>query len=273
MENLWKKIRSPLIFNSLFVRVYFYFGIMLSLTSVMIGIIFMKLYEQNSIKSYRNDIEKEMVEIVDRTEEFIKNNENNLSVASYQEVLDSIFSGDIYILSNPNAEHPMNTRFANVKNNDNLIKSDFEEILAKVFRGESVYQIDYMKTYRSKVLIIGEAVYHDEEVVGAVLIRYYLTQQQEIIDRGLQMILISVIVALLIAMVISISFARSISRPISQIRTAAVEMTGGNYEFRTRIDREDEIGELADSMDVLANRLAEIEVKRQEMEQMRMDFC
>ena len=88
-----------------------------------------------------------------------------------------------------------------------------------------------MKTYRSKVLIIGEAVYHDEEVVGAVLIRYYLTQQQEIIDRGLQMILISVIVALLIAMVISISFARSISRPISQIRTAAVEMTGGNYEF------------------------------------------
>ena len=82
MENLWKKIRSPLIFNSLFVRVYFYFGIMLSLTSVMIGIIFMKLYEQNSIKSYRNDIEKEMVEIVDRTEEFIKNNENNLSVAS-----------------------------------------------------------------------------------------------------------------------------------------------------------------------------------------------
>ena len=272
IENLWKKIRSPLIFNSLFVRVYFYFGIMLSLTSVMIGIIFMKLYEQNSIKSYRNDIEKEMVEIVDRTEEFIKNNENNLSVASYQEVLDSIFSGDIYILSNPNAEHPMNTRFANVKNNDNLIKSDFEEILAKVFRGESVYQIDYMKTYRSKVLIIGEAVYHDEEVVGAVLIRYYLTQQQEIIDRGLQMILISVIVALLIAMVISISFARSISRPISQIRTAAVEMTGGNYEFRTRIDREDEIGELADSMDVLANRLAEIEVKRQEMEQMRMDF-
>lgn len=272
MKTLWKRIKSPLIFNSLFVRVYFYFGIMLSLTAVMIGIIFMRLYEQNSIKSYRNDVEKEMVEIVDRTEEFIKNNENSQVVASYQEVLDSIFRGDIYILSNPNAEHPMDTRFANVKNIDNLIKSDFEEILKQVFRGESIYQVDYMKTYRSKVLIIGEAVYNKKEVVGAVLIRYYLTQQQEIIDRGLQMILISVIVALLIAMVISISFARNISKPISHIRTAAVEMTGGNYEFRTKIDREDEIGELADSIDVLAKRLAEIEIERQGMEQMRMDF-
>lgn len=273
MMRFFKKVKSPLIFKSLFLRVYFYFGIMLSLTSVMIGIIFMKLYEKNSIQSYQQDIEKEIAAIVDRTEEFIKNDEGAEIVASYQEVLETTFSGDIYILSNQNAQHPMDTRFANVKNNDNLIKSDFEDILMQVFGGESVHKIDYMKTYRSKVLIIGEPVYgRGREIVGAVLIRYYLTQLQELVNKGLQMILVSVVIALLIAMVLSIVFARNISRPISQIRSAALELTDGNYEFRTKIERHDEIGELAESMDVLAGRLAEIEVERHNMEQMRLDF-
>lgn len=273
MMKFFKNRKSPLIFKSLFLRVYFYFGIMLSLTAVLIGIIFMKLYEQNSTRSYRQDIEKEIAAIVERTEEFIKNDEDVEIAASYQEVLETTFSGDIYILSNQDAKQPMNTRFANVKNNDNLIKSDFEDILKQVFSGKSVYKTDYMKTYRSKVLIIGEPVYgNGGEAAGAVLIRYYLTQQQEIVDRGLQMILVSVVIALLIAMVISIMFARNISRPISHIRSAALELTDGNYGFRTKIERYDEIGELAESMDVLAGRLAEIEVERRSMEQMRLDF-
>lgn len=272
-EEFVKQLKNLLIFKSLFVRIYFYFGVMLSLTAIMIGIIFMKLYEKNSIQSYRRDIEKEIIDVVERTEEFAKNNEDDEIVASYQEVLEAAFSGDTYILSNPNAKHPMNTRFANVKNNDNLIKSDFESILNRVFSGESVYEINYMKTYRSKVLIIGEPVYGEgNEVIGAVLIRYYLTQQQAIINQGLQMILISVLAAIFIAMVISTIFARDISKPISHIRTAALEMTDGNYKFQTKIDRYDEIGELADSMDVLARRLAEIETERENMEQMRLDF-
>jgi signal transduction histidine kinase len=273
MKNWKKKIKSPLIFRSLFVRVYFYFGVMLSLTAVMIGIIFMKLYEQNSIQSYRNEIEQEIRDVVERTEEFIKNDEDNEIVGSYQEVLEVLLQGDIYILSNPDADTPMPTRFANVKDNDNLIKSDFEDILQQVFDGEQVYEINYMKTYRSKVLILGEPVHGQTgKVVGAVLIRYYLTQQQEIIDRGLRMIVISVVAALLIAMVLSVIFARNISVPISSIRTAAVELTEGNYEFRTKLERHDEIGELADSVNVLAGRLGEIEQERQNMEQMRLDF-
>ncbi len=272
-KSWWRNFKSHLIFKNLFLRVYFYFGIMLSLTAVMIGTIFMRLYEQNSLQRYRADIEGEIDEVVDRTEEFIRNQEAYDIAASYQEVLESLLRGDIYILSNPSAEHPMDARFANVKNIDNLIKSDFEEILDRVFRGEIVYEVNYMRTYRNNVLILGKPVYgQGREVVGAVLIRYYLTQQQDIVNRGLRMILISVILSLLIAMVISIIFARNISRPISAIRKAAVELTNGNYEFRTKVERLDEIGELAGSVNILAGRLGEIEQERKNMEQMRMDF-
>jgi len=258
--------------KSLFLRLYIYFGVVMSLSAMLIGIIFMKLYEQSSQESYRQDIEKEIVNVVERTEEFVKNNENDDNVASYLEILE-ILNGDIYILSNPYAEHPMDTRFANVPDIHNLSQNDFGDILQRVFRGESVYNVDYMRTYQSRVLILGEPIYGTGgEVIGGVLIRYYLTQQAELIDQGFNMILISVAVSLVISMLLAIIFAGNISNPISSIRSAAMELTEGNYECRTKIDRQDEIGELAKSMDVLAGRLGEIEQERENMEQMRLDF-
>jgi len=272
MGKWLKKLRNPRIFKSLFLQVYIYFGVVMALTAIMIGIIFMRLYERNSLESYRQDIEKEITNVVDRTEEFVKNNEDGENVASYLEIIE-IFNGDIYILSNPNAEHPMDTRFANVKSVDNLSKKDFGDILNRVFSGQSVYEVEYMRTYRSRVLIIGEPVHGQKnEVIGGVLIRYYLTQQTEIIDTGFRMIVVSVVISLVISMILAILFAGNISHPISHIRRVAMELTEGNYEYRTEIDREDEIGELAESMDVLAGRLGEIEHERENMEQMRMDF-
>jgi len=76
----------------------------------------------------------------------------------------------------------------------------------------------------------------------------------------------------MISFVIAIPFARNLSQPITSMRSTALELAAGNYEAETGIVRPDEIGELATTIDFLADKLAENEIERKNMEQMRMDF-
>ena len=59
---------------------------------------------------------------------------------------------------------------------------------------------------------------------------------------------------------------RVFTRPITKLQKVALSLAGGNYETRTAISRYDEIGSLAHSMDILAERL---EIARERDNQLR----
>lgn len=59
--------------------------------------------------------------------------------------------------------------------------------------------------------------------------------------------------------------SRYITRPIRRLGQIAVEVAAGDYEKRADYDREDEIGELADSFDKMTDRLVE-QMKEKELE-------
>jgi len=79
-------------------------------------------------------------------------------------------------------------------------------------------------------------------------------------------------VALFISFIIAIVFAKGLSNPISKMRITALELANGKYQSKTDINRQDEIGDLARSIDILADELAENEIERQNRDQMRIDF-
>ena len=81
------------------------------------------------------------------------------------------------------------------------------------------------------------------------------------------MIFMSGMVALMISFVIAIPFARNLAQPITSMRSTALELAAGNYEAETGIVRYDEIGELATTIDFLADKLAENEIERKNLDQ------
>jgi signal transduction histidine kinase len=56
------------------------------------------------------------------------------------------------------------------------------------------------------------------------------------------------------------------------MRVAAAQYAQGNYEYRANIHRRDEIGELAEALDNLSDKLTQSEAARKSLEQSRMDF-
>jgi signal transduction histidine kinase len=88
----------------------------------------------------------------------------------------------------------------------------------------------------------------------------------------LYLLVLSSAVALAISFVIIIIFATELSMPISRMRVTALELASGNYHSKTGISRDDEIGDLAKTVDILSEKLLENDIQRKNLEQMRLDF-
>jgi signal transduction histidine kinase len=110
------------------------------------------------------------------------------------------------------------------------------------------------------------------EVVGAVLIISMVDDQTVVIQKSLYMIVLSSVVALGISFIIIIIFATELSMPISRMRVTALELAAGNYHIKTGIKREDELGDLAKTVDILSEKLLENDIERKKLDQMRLDF-
>jgi len=75
-----------------------------------------------------------------------------------------------------------------------------------------------------------------------------------------------------LALILSVYFSRQLVRPIIKIKESALILAAGQYAHKTGIKRKDELGSLAESMDVLSDKLVEAEEFREATEQNRRDF-
>jgi signal transduction histidine kinase len=64
----------------------------------------------------------------------------------------------------------------------------------------------------------------------------------------------------------------TISRPLKKIDRAAIEIGMGNYSRRVQIETADEFGDLANTINTLADKLDKIETDRNRIEQVRVEF-
>ncbi|MDF2951474.1 MAG: integral rane sensor signal transduction histidine kinase [Anaerocolumna sp.] len=265
-----KKVR---IRNRLFFEVYINYAIMLTMFAVLVGLIFMNLYETAIMNDYRYKLEKQALSIAKRMQQAIINDEEE-SYLEYLVILGELDTEvpDVYTISNPNASRPMNQSMENVVLDDVELPQDCIEVIDAAFLNEAQYRSDYYETFGGVSAIVGSPINVNGEVVGAVLLISQVQGQDEIINSSMHLIFLSAIVALFISFIIAALFANGISAPISKMRRIAHDLADGKYECKTEITRKDEIGDLARTIDVLADELADNEKERQNREQMRVDF-
>ncbi|MBO7632902.1 MAG: HAMP domain-containing protein, partial [Lachnospiraceae bacterium] len=143
----------------------------------------------------------------------------------------------------------------------------------KAFEGSEDIDTFYSEIHKSTAMVAAVPILGEgREVCGAILIVQSLKEMDETIKSSISMILFSSLLALVLSALIATWMAKLITDPIKNMQVMAREMTEGNYECKTGIDRKDEIGDMARSIDKLSDRLKENEVERRNLEQMRLDF-
>lgn len=145
-------------------------------------------------------------------------------------------------------------------------------LVKDVFRGETSFSEGFSNLAGTPTLTVGAPIYQGEKVVGALLLNDAVSGIRRAQEQGQQVLLFSVSAALLVSTLLSALLSHSFTRPISLMNEAAQRLTEGDYSARTNIERRDEIGGLARSIDALSLRLKEAQEENRHQEQLRLDF-
>jgi signal transduction histidine kinase len=248
---------------------------MLLVTAVLICLIFMKLYGDMTMKNIKLQMEDRANRLSTRASEYIISGKDGY--LDELSIISEVNQWDIWTISNPYALNPMRVSMETGDTYENFTTQEeyapYVESINKAFQGQNDQQERDDKVYEQTIITVASPIRGvDGEVVGAILIVSKVGDQNELIERSLYMIVMSSVVALGIAFIIVIIFATELSLPISRMRTTALELAAGNYKAKTGIKRDDELGDLAKTVDILSEKLLENDIERKKLDQMRLDF-
>jgi two-component system phosphate regulon sensor histidine kinase PhoR len=99
-----------------------------------------------------------------------------------------------------------------------------------------------------------------------------LTELQAAIDHIRFLILIVCLAALVVVVGLSIFVSRTITKPINKTARAVKEIQAGNLEMRVKVKSKDEVGQLADAINSMVERLSQDMVQLRKLEKVRSQF-
>ena len=258
-------------YNRLFIRTYTSFAAVITVFALLLGVLYMRMYEEATVENYEQQLTKKAQAISKRCSTYFLDNQS-YEWWSYLMMLSELEGTEIWSISNPNATYPLSLTMATNLDADTLTQ-EYVEVAQIAFNNLVEIRTQFSSYHECDIVTVGVPVQGiNGEVAGAILLISPVETQKEVVNSSWYMIFMSGMVALMVSFVIAIPFARSLTQPITSMRSTAMELAAGNYEAETGIVRFDEIGELATTIDFLADKLAENEIERKNMEQMRMDF-
>ena len=155
------------------------------------------------------------------------------------------------------------------------MSEEAKQFIYKVFEGEG-YEVcgeSFSSLLGEEYMSVGVPVYTIKgEVTGAVLVHTPESEMMEEIGSGMFILLISIVLAFLIGLFISVMISRTIAKPLKRINNAALLISEGDYTVKTNVKGNDEIGELAHTMDEMGEKLHRAEIESDKLQQMRQDF-
>ncbi|WP_235829575.1 sensor histidine kinase [Clostridium nigeriense] len=236
-----------------------------SITSAFLILIGM-LFSTWINKEYHNDknqrISKYIKIIEESTTEFLsKNNEigfedlkNTMKIIKVSVGMDSIIidsQGYVYAVSDEDLSYLKYTKVDIPSSDMEMLKSG--KIVEKEFTN------NLNKQYKSYY----NPLFNNNSFNGIIIL--IEGDKEADISSLYTMIWITVLSAVILSSIVAYYFAQKILiKPLSEINNAAKKLAKGEVEKRVYIDSEDEIGELADSFNIMAESLEKVDTVRRE---------
>jgi len=118
-------------------------------------------------------------------------------------------------------------------------------------------RICHSEVRKPKTMVINVPLERGSKVIGNVRLAASLYEAQRAAARTRRIILATLVVTSLIAGAVSMRLAGSIAEPISHMNVMARKMASGDLHQRVQVSGQDEVAELAESLNVMADRLHE----------------
>ncbi|MGC7872551.1 ATP-binding protein [Desulfosporosinus sp. SYSU MS00001] len=131
-----------------------------------------------------------------------------------------------------------------------------ERVIQDVLQGQESTSESFSSLYHEATITIGVPIFnHEHKVIGTVLLHTPVTGVTSVLDKAVSILAVSLLAALLLAAALGVMYSILFTRPLKAMNRTALEITKGNYQAKTGIKRGDEIGQLGNSLDLLAKEL------------------
>lgn len=268
--------------NSIAKKLVLYFAIVLLLFSLVVGGFFIFLFTYQTVQINRRTLLERAEGIAQTLSGFLSGggplsagmSHNHGGVGAYLNLLDEIAMNEIWLVDRDS--HQI-TRGHDAHDEHALLykelPEDAQSVIQKAFEGENAFSESFSSRLGTQSMTVGAPVKTlDGETIAVVLLHAPLKGIQDALLGGFTLLGISIVVALLAAGALSVSLSLKFIRPLQKMKNTASQLTQGDYFAKTGISQNDELGDLAQSMDVLSERLQQSKAEHDRLDQMRQEF-
>ncbi|HBI60335.1 MAG TPA: hypothetical protein DDY31_03835 [Lachnospiraceae bacterium] len=263
--------------NDVVLRIYTSFALLLTLTGVLIGVIFMMLYEKNYVQSYVRLLSSQGKAISKRVSGFAYK-EKPTGFGKYITYIDEMEQAentDVWVVTNKGAKKPLGDGYVNAQIEKTNLSADMVSVVEQAFLGKTASRSSHDKVYGGMTTLCVAVPVKDKgtkEVIGAVIMVSMIDRQTMGISEGRYLISLSVIAAIVLSYLVAVIFSGFLSRPLDKIGKRISALAGGDYS-RINVKRPySQIGILEKSLNYLSGELQRSATEREELERARMDF-
>lgn len=146
------------------------------------------------------------------------------------------------------------------------------DIVGRVLQGETTYGEEFSGFLDTPTVTVGVPILQDGVIKGAVLLHSPASGTELAVRQGLSILFMGIVIALLFAILAAYALSLQFTKPLRKMKKAALMLADGEYEARTQVTQKDEIGQLAETIDFLAERLAVAEEERSRLDQLKQEF-
>lgn len=227
------------------------FGAVLVVFGMVLGFVFVTLFRGHTIELNRTEMEKKAVSIAETMSSFQAG--KGYGYGAFMRYLNELAMSEVWIVDEQLNIYTCGHEKQDVRYVE--LPENAERIVHRIFSGELTYGEEFSDSLGTKSMTVGAPIVYDGEVIGAVLVHSAVSGIDDAVRHGLYVLLIGCAAALLLAGLVSTVLAYHFVHPLYQMKRAAEELARGNYAVRTEVVSSDEIGELAETIDILADHL------------------
>lgn len=263
-----------MVHNKIALKLTAYFTICLIAFSLIIGTVFTMLFRNHTIDMHRQELLKRAESIAYNLTNFSEGRGMGMGMGgygSYLRFLKDLAMADVWIIdtdyriTTPSTSHCFGLTY-------NELPENADSVIKEVFTGKSAFSESFSALQGVPTLTVGTPIKSDGNILGVVLLHSPVEGIQESINQGYFILIISLGAALVTAVLIAFFLSIKFTAPLNTMKQTALRLADGDYDVVTDITQDDEIGQLAQNMDILAGRLKEASKQSEKLEKLRNDF-
>jgi signal transduction histidine kinase len=147
-----------------------------------------------------------------------------------------------------------------IKDNKLITAPDIE----KALKGEPSRWIGKVDYYNKKVMAVSYPLEIDGDIIGIIRFITSLEEIDSVITNIMIIFIIISIAVLILGIILSIILSNSIINPIKYLNNVAEKMGSGNLSVRSNIVSRNEIGQLSNTLNFMANEISRREQLKNE---------